>query len=49
MKLNNPSPVRVNRSEGDWELYSADENCEHDIRLKWSGYACTKCGGWFCA
>lgn len=33
-----------------WEaLYSADENCDHDIQpASGGGVKCTKCNGWFC-
>ena len=32
---------------GLYELWNADENCEHEI-LAGNGIRCTKCSGWFC-
>lgn len=29
-------------------LYNADPKCDHQIKSKWSGIECVKCGGWFC-
>ena len=29
-------------------LFNADPNCKHEIKNKWSGVKCVKCGGWFC-
>lgn len=31
------------------KLYSADENCNHQIVMLPSGIGCTRCPGWYCA
>ena len=30
------------------QLYDADPDCDHHIKIRWSGYGCIKCSGWFC-
>ncbi|MGF2715825.1 hypothetical protein ACQUY5_26900 [Bacillus cereus] len=33
----------------EFELYNADEDCEHDIQpASGGGVKCLKCNGWFC-
>jgi hypothetical protein len=33
----------------EWPLYAADPTCDHEIKLRMSGYGCIKCPGWYCA
>ncbi len=44
------SVVVDDKNNGDWDdnLFDADPNCIHEIKNKWSGVECVKCGGWFC-
>lgn len=38
----------MEKNDKDVVLYNADEECEHEIEVLWSGIKCTKCGGWYC-
>ena len=40
--------LSLDYSEEEGILYRADPNCKHELKLKWSGIKCRKCGGWFC-
>lgn len=31
-----------------YPLYNADPDCKHEIEIRWSGYGCKHCTGWFC-
>ena len=45
-----PSKWRNQRmKDGEFELYGAREDCNHQIAALNSGVACTRCPGWYCA
>lgn len=35
--------------DGTSQLYGGQKGCNHQIALLSSGYACTRCPGWYCA